>query len=71
MTMTSHVFAFKRSLQIKVKTDICKSLYNEVSQEGSNAVRYSVTVAPKWLVYLLKKECGKKKIKQKIRKCLI
>ena len=44
--MTFNALAFKISLQSRVKTDICNSSCNEISEEGNNTVSYNLTITP-------------------------
>ena len=58
--MTSNALAFKISLQSRVKTDICNSSCNEISEEGNNTVSFILTITPKSLVYPLEKNMENK-----------
>ena len=60
LTMTSNALAFKISLQSRVKTDICNSSCNEISEEGNNTVSFILTITPKSLVYPLEKNMENK-----------
>ena len=66
--MTSNALTFKISLQSIVKTDICKSSCNEISEEGNNTVSYILTITPISLVYPLKKNMGNKENHPKDKK---
>ena len=58
--MTSNALAFKISLQSRVKTDICNSSCNEISEGGNNTLSYNLSITHILLVYPLKKNMGNK-----------